>query len=517
MEEIIIDIGSGNIKAYSINKMKEIKKIYIKNIMFKKNASRERGIAEEDKKELIKAIEEIKNGNIGIPIHAYATSVFRMLNKEKLEELQMEIIQATGIKINVISQQEEEEYMAKAVGNINELDEPYLVCCVGGSSTEMIVMQNGKIIEQLTEEFATGDMLKKFSQIAEDKPNIKIEDMYKYIEENFKTLPKTKCKYAIFTGFHLMYNLVAENKMNKNTFFERKDIPYYLTVEQFNKNNEETIKKRSLNSLKEKYPENPSFMNGTRGANTIVGYILEKVGAEIYFPTNLNMINGIVEKLQEEDLIKKLWNYMKSNQKIEKSDCIIGLGCEDLNIAKVAVDLYFKGYADKIIFSGGLGKVTRDIWNEPEANKFAKYAIEKGVPKERVYIENKSTNTGDNFRFTKELIKQERLNIKTCIVVCKPYVEKRVEATLKKIMPECTGIVTSQNIEFEQYCNQYENEIGNKNEVIEDLVGSVERMKVFAERGWQAQMDIPNTVWQAYEDLVKMGYDKYYTKKHKEL
>lgn len=517
MEEIIIDIGSGNIKAYSINTVKEIKNIYLKNIMFKKNFSKERGIAEEDKKELINAIKEIKNRNIGIPIHAYATSVFRMLSKKKLEELQIEIIQATGIKINVISQQEEEKYMARAVGNICEMDEPYLVCCVGGSSTEMIVMQNGKIIEQLTEEFATGDMLKKFPQIAEDKPNINIEDMYKYIKENFKKLPKTKCRYAIFTGFHLMYNTVSENKMNKNTFFERKDIPYYLTVEQFNKNNEETINKRSLNSLKEKYPENPSFMNGTRGANTIVGYILEKVGAEIYFPTNLNMINGIVEQLKEEELIKKLWDYMKSNQKIEKSDCIIGLGCEDLNIAKIAVDLYFKGYGDKIIFSGGLGKVTRNIWNEPEANKFAEYAIENGVPKEKIYIENKSTNTGDNFRFTKELIKQEKLNVKSCIVVCKPYVEKRVEATLKKIIPECKGIVTSQNIEFEQYCNQYENEIGNRNEVIEDLVGSVERMKVFAERGWQTQMDIPNTVWQAYEDLVKMGYDKYYTKKHKEL
>ena len=92
-----------------------------------------------------------------------------------------------------------------------------------------------------------------------------------------------------------------------------------------------------------------------------------------------------------------------------------------------------------------------------------------------------------------------------------------MEAPLKKIIPECKGVVTSQNIEFEQYCNQYENEIGNRNEVIEDLVGSVERMKVFAERGWQTQMDIPNTVWQAYEDLVKMGYNKYYTKKHKEL
>lgn len=517
MEEIIIDIGSGNIKAYSINTMKEIKNIYLKNIMFKKNFSEQRGIAEEDKKELISALKEIKSQNINIPIYAYATSVFRMLNEEKLKELQMEIMNATGIKINVVSQQEEERYMAKAVGNLYELNEPYLVCCVGGSSTEMIVMQNGKIVEQLTEEFATGDMLKKFPQIAEDKPNINIRDMYKYIKENFKTLPKTKCRYAIFTGFHLMYNTVAENKMNKNTFFERKDIPYYLTAEQFNKNNEEAINERSLNSLKEKYPENPSFMNGTRGANTIVGYILEKVGAEIYFPTNLNMIHGIVKQLQEEQLIKILWDYMKSNQNIEKADCIIGLGCEDLNIAKVAVDLYNKGYSNKIIFSGGLGKVTRNIWNEPEANKFAEYAIENGVPKESIFIENKSTNTGDNFRFTKELIKQKGLEVKSCIVVCKPYVEKRVEATLKQIIPECKGIVTSQDIEFEQYCNQYENEIGNRDEVIEDLVASVERMKVFAERGWQVQMDIPNTVWQAHEDLVKMGYDKYYTKKHEEL
>ena len=133
--------------------------------MFKKNFSKERGIAEEDKKELINAIKEIKNRNIGIPIHAYATSVFRMLSKEKLEELQIEIIQATGIKISVISQQEEEKYMSRAVGNICEIDEPYLVCCVGGSSTEMIVMQNGKIIEQLTEEFATGDMLKNFHKL----------------------------------------------------------------------------------------------------------------------------------------------------------------------------------------------------------------------------------------------------------------------------------------------------------------------------------------------------------------
>lgn len=517
MDEIIIDIGSGNIKAYYINSMKEIKNIYLKNIMFKKNFSKEIGISKEDRNELINAMISIKNQNPNVQIYAYATSVFRMLSKEQFDEIKDQIIKKTGINTKVISAQEEERYMAKAVGNIYAFDEPYLVCCVGGSSTEMIVMKNGKIIEQLTEEFATGDMLKKFPQIASDRPNIKIEDMFKYISENFKKLPKTKCKYAIFTGFHLMYNTIAENAMNDNTFFKRKDIPYYLTAKEFDINNEDAINNRSLNSLKEKYPENPNFMNGTRGANTIVSYIMEKVGAEFYFPTNLNMINGIVEQLYEDELIRTLWNYMKCNQKIEKSDCIIALGCEDLNVAKVAVNLYNEGYSDKIFFSGGLGKVTRKIWNKPEADKFAEYAIENGVKKENIYIENKSTNTGDNFRFTKELINKEGLEVKSCIIVCKPYAEKRAEATINKIMPECKSITTSQNIEYEQYCIQYENEIGNIDEIVEDLVGCVERMKVFAERGWQVPVDIPDNVWQAFETLVRRGYDKYYTKKHKEL
>ena len=84
MQEIIIDIGSGNIKAYSINELKEAKSIYLKNIMFKKNFSKGKGIAEEDKTELIEAIKEIQNQNANIPIHAYATSIFRMLSKAQL-------------------------------------------------------------------------------------------------------------------------------------------------------------------------------------------------------------------------------------------------------------------------------------------------------------------------------------------------------------------------------------------------------------------------------------------------
>lgn len=299
MKQIIMDIGSGNVKTYNVQELRDAKLIHLKNIMFKKNFSKENGISEEDKEQLIEEIKSIRGNNPDAQIHAYATSVFRMLSEKQLEKLQSEIIQKTGVKINVVSQEIEEKYMAKAVGNIEEIKEPYLVCCVGGSSTEMIVMQEGKIIEQLTEEFATGDMLKRFPEISEDNTNLKIEDLRDYIKENFVKLPKTKCRFAIFTGFHLMYNTVAGNDMQENTFFKRENIPYYISTKQFNENNKNALNNRSLNELKEKYPENPNFMNGTRGANTIVGYILERVGAEFYFPTDLNMIDGIISELRD--------------------------------------------------------------------------------------------------------------------------------------------------------------------------------------------------------------------------
>ena len=53
MEKIIIDIGSGNIKGYLINENEEIENIFLRSIMFKKNFSKENGISEGDKKELM--------------------------------------------------------------------------------------------------------------------------------------------------------------------------------------------------------------------------------------------------------------------------------------------------------------------------------------------------------------------------------------------------------------------------------------------------------------------------------
>ncbi len=214
--------------------------------------------------------------------------------------------------------------------------------------------------------------------------------------------------------------------------------------------------------------------------------------------------------VNQDDLkyIQILWDFMKLNQPLKKSDFIIVLGCADIKVADVAIDVYNQGLSDKIIFSGGLGKITKNIWKIPEANKFAALAEKRGVPKEKIYIENQSTNTIENFKFTKNLIETKRLNINSAIFVCRPYVERRTWACMKKYMPEYTGFITSENISCSDYIENYNINGVSKDSWIHVLVGDIQRLKIYAERGLQEKVDIPDYVWNAYKELVKRNYNK---------
>lgn len=204
-------------------------------------------------------------------------------------------------------------------------------------------------------------------------------------------------------------------------------------------------------------------------------------------------------------LAKKLWNYHHVNNSIEKADCILVLGSHDTRVAERAAELYLAGWAPVVIFSGGLGRLTEGVWTETEADLFSKIAIEKGVPKEAILIENKSTNTGENILFTQQLLAEKNLYPGSFIVVQKPYMERRSFATFKKHWPEKKLIVTSPQISFEDYATD---EIPAE-QVVNIMAGDLQRIKLYAEKGFQIYQEIPADVWQAYEQLVKAGFDKH--------
>jgi uncharacterized SAM-binding protein YcdF (DUF218 family) len=204
-------------------------------------------------------------------------------------------------------------------------------------------------------------------------------------------------------------------------------------------------------------------------------------------------------------LAKKLWDYHHVNHALERSDCILALGSHDLRVAEHAAELYLEGLAPLVIFSGGLGRLTSDMWEVTEADQFAAIAEKMGVPKEAILIENRSTNTGENILFTQRLLKEKNLYTQSFIVVQKPYMERRSFATFKRHWPDKKLIVTSPQISFEDYPNE---EI-LVDQVIDIMVGDLQRIKLYPEKGFQIFQEIPADVWEAYQKLVALGYDEH--------
>jgi uncharacterized SAM-binding protein YcdF (DUF218 family) len=208
------------------------------------------------------------------------------------------------------------------------------------------------------------------------------------------------------------------------------------------------------------------------------------------------------------DLAKKLWNYHLLHHTLEPSDCILVLGSHDLRVAERGADVYLQGLAPIIIFSGGLGNLTKDMWTQTEADLFATIALDKGVPREAIFIENKSTNTGENILFTQQLLKEKHLDMQSFIVVQKPYMERRSYATFKRHWPDKKLLVTSPLLSFDDYHNA---DIPLER-VINVMVGDLQRIKLYPEKGFQIYQEIPDDVWEAFEQLVAMGFDKHLVK-----
>lgn len=207
-------------------------------------------------------------------------------------------------------------------------------------------------------------------------------------------------------------------------------------------------------------------------------------------------------------LAKQLWDYHHMNHTLEKAGCILALGSHDLRVADRAAELYLDGWAPLIVFSGGLGNLTQHVWTEPEAEKFARIAINKGVPAEAILIESKSTNTGENILFTQRLLEEKGLDVSHFILVQKPYMERRSYATFKKHWPGKKLTVTSPQFSFEDYPTE---EIPLE-KVINIMVGDLQRIKIYPAKGFQIEQEIPVEVWKSYERLIALGFDKHLAK-----
>ncbi len=201
-------------------------------------------------------------------------------------------------------------------------------------------------------------------------------------------------------------------------------------------------------------------------------------------------------------LAQIVWDYHQMHHALHAADIILVQGSHDLRVAQRGAALFLDGYAPRIVFSGGLGNLTREVWDEPEAEKFATVAREMGVPETAMLLESQSTNTGENVQLTRCLLERENLDPDRVILVQKPYMERRTYATFRKVWPEKDAVVTSPQLDFDDYPTS---EI-SKEKVITIMVGDLQRIRDYPARGFQIEQHIPTEVWDAFERLVALGF-----------
>ncbi|HEX3848504.1 MAG TPA: YdcF family protein [Steroidobacteraceae bacterium] len=198
-----------------------------------------------------------------------------------------------------------------------------------------------------------------------------------------------------------------------------------------------------------------------------------------------------------------LWNYLRLGRPLERREAIVVFGGHDLRIAEWAARLWLDGWAPKLIISGGLGYYTSKIWHEPEAHKFRRIAIERGVDPDAILIEDQSTNSGENVVRTLEVLHKHGMTLRRAICVQKPYVERRALLTLKKQWPTCDFLLSSPPISYECYPHP---DVIEFEKLINELVGQVDRVEKYPLLGFMAKNDVPQEVLRAKRRLVGLGF-----------
>ncbi len=152
-------------------------------------------------------------------------------------------------------------------------------------------------------------------------------------------------------------------------------------------------------------------------------------------------------------IIKDISQFIFVSDELQKVDAIFLPGGSHPEQPEYAAELYCKGYAKWLIPSGGVS-VKRDKWpgvrSKPDIYNgdyhsdcefFTDVFLKNGVPEYAVIRENKSGHTRDNAFFSRKVIDESSIEIKTAMIVCKAFHARRSLMLYQMAFPDVSFIV----------------------------------------------------------------------------
>jgi uncharacterized SAM-binding protein YcdF (DUF218 family) len=199
---------------------------------------------------------------------------------------------------------------------------------------------------------------------------------------------------------------------------------------------------------------------------------------------------------------RRLWDYHQMGHTLRPCSVAIGLGSHDLGVADTAVDLYKRGMAPLLVFTGATSPTTRERMPRGEAIHYRERALELGVPDSAILVEPQARNTGENIRFSRAVLEDAGVDVSSVLLISKPYEERRAYATARKQWPKVEIVSASTPMTLDDYVDS----IGDARLVIDMLVGALQRLLIYPEQGFMINQPVPDDVLEAYERLCRAGF-----------
>ena len=131
-------------------------------------------------------------------------------------------------------------------------------------------------------------------------------------------------------------------------------------------------------------------------------------------------------------MIKPLWDFLAVSEPPDAADVIFVFGCRDFAVPARAAELYHDRYAPKVLVSGHEGRLTRGVFDKPEAVVFKDRLVAAGVPTSAVLTEPEASNTLENVRLGMAVLERNGAMVTRALLVAKGFVMRRCLATFQQ-------------------------------------------------------------------------------------
>lgn len=200
-----------------------------------------------------------------------------------------------------------------------------------------------------------------------------------------------------------------------------------------------------------------------------------------------------------------VWDFLQLKHEPIPADVIVAFGTNDLRVARFAARLYHEGFGQRLVCTGGKahqGDLLATDWEKTEAEMYAGEAIALGVPRDRILLEPRASNTAENVRFTRELLRHTGAHPRNLVLATKPFMQRRVWATMAVEWPEIPASLASEKMTLDEY---FTLDLPPER-VIPIMMGDLQRIWIYARRGWAAPQIVPPEVMEAWRELKTLGF-----------